>query len=103
MDWLVIHCQDCDEKKYLYKTVDVKMEDCYCDKCNSTNYKFLKEDDMSAQDFVTILGNELEDANYHSFTNVPENLLTILQKADIEEDKCRVVMKEFSEMLWKEI
>lgn len=51
---------------------------------------------MSAQDYAIEMGNQLEDANYHSISGLPERIYGILSK-HINDNQLIAIMKEFYE------
>ena len=67
------------------------------------NIEVVPYEKWTAEDFVEILSNEYEDANYHRFVNIPNIILeAVKERKYIKKDQDRV-MRSICEALYKEI
>lgn len=76
-------------------------EDMKCYHCEEELME-IEYDKWNAGDIAEIFGDELEDRNYHRFTNMPDVLLNSLMKARIKPEKCDRIMKSFMEEMTKD-
>ncbi len=67
------------------------------------NFKFIESDEWTAENYVEILGNELENANHHSWTELPDTILRALEKADLSKEKINSAIKEIAEGIYEMI
>lgn len=67
------------------------------------NFKFIDESEWIAQNYAEILSNELENANYHRWTELPHTILNALKKSNLSKEKIDSVMKEIAEGIYEMI
>lgn len=67
------------------------------------NFKFIESDEWTAENYAEILSNELENANYHRWTELPCTILNALEKSNLSKEKIDSVMKEIAEGIYKMI
>lgn len=57
----------------------------------------IPQEKWTPQQWATIMGNELSDANAHSLADIPDDLLNSMLNANIEDHKIIEILKDF----WK--
>lgn len=68
-----------------------------------SNFKFIDRDEWTAENYAEILSNELENANYHSWTELPHTILNALEKSNLQKGKIDSIMKEIAESIYEMI
>lgn len=67
------------------------------------NFKFIDESEWTAENYAEILSNELENANHHGWTELPQVILNALEKSDLSKEKIDSIMKEVVENIYEMI
>lgn len=67
------------------------------------NFKFIDESEWTAENYAEILSNELENANHHSWTELPQVILNTLEKSDLPKEKIDSIMKQVAENIYEMI
>lgn len=77
-NYVVLQCPICGKKTYCLKgdAKSVKEEGC----CGKRNLVLIEKERWDYKDIAIIYGNVLEDMNFHSVENLPENLADILSE-----------------------
>lgn len=68
-----------------------------------TRIQIYKKDEWTAENYAEILSDKLENANYHSWTELPHTILKALEKSDFSKEKINSVMKEIAEGIYEMI
>lgn len=64
------------------------------------SYRFVPQDEWTAEDWVRVCEYELENANRHSFVNLPYNFLASLLNNEYAPSMCAEIMRLFAMDLW---
>lgn len=67
------------------------------------DFKFIESDKWTAENYAEILGDELENANHHRWTELPDTILRALEKSNLSKEKINSVMKEIAEGIYEMI
>ena len=65
--------------------------------------RFVPQCDWTASDWAQICANELENANRHSFVNLPYNLLCSLHNHEYSKEACTEIMRLLAFEIWDSI
>ena len=105
--WTVVKETFCDKRcihttrRYLFgKNIDEYYTE---DDCKPLNVEIIPYELWTAEDFVEILSNEYEDANFHRFTSVPAIILKVINTFNFNAQKRDYIVKLICEALYKEI
>ena len=100
-NWQVIECLKCETRKVTYgaeNEIIESEEDFEC--CHGHGISIIPQDRWSAEDWATICENVLEDANRHSFVDLPRNFLNSIQARMLTDEECREVMSALAKEIW---
>lgn len=67
------------------------------------DFKFIERDEWTAEDYAEILSCELENANHHSWTELPHIILSALDKSDISKEQMDSIMRKTAENIYEMI
>lgn len=67
------------------------------------DFKFIAREDWAAEDYAEILGNELENANYHGWMELPQNILEVLEKSNLPKDRVKSIMVDIIKSIYEMI
>lgn len=99
-NWIVTECTFCGKHAYHYGNLeDVSEEVESRSGCPSSDQIVVDQDNWSPDDWATIIGNELENANLHSFIDMPRTLLERFVEYKTKEESRRD-MKVFAMVIW---
>lgn len=99
-NWNVYECTNCGKRYYTYG--DDKPDGCYLG-CGVGSFVLLEEGKYFDDDYIAILENELEDANWHSITDLPSKIKDVINKyiydSEIKTKLIRDICKTIYDMI----
>ena len=99
-NWKVLKCHDCDTEELYYEYNDSKTEEKKCEHCNDIRSTIQYHNIDKADFILEIIGLELENANWHSVTSVPNDLYNEITKGNNDAELARKIAKVFYNAIW---
>lgn len=91
-----LHKDMTEENKYMKSGYGE--EDLRCWMCHGETEE-VQEENWTVSDLIDIFEGELEDRNYHEFTELPRYLVDSLSTIEITEEDKKKVLKEFMDKI----
>ena len=87
--WIIARNTDTGIKIIWYGSYDELIEE-----ENESHWVEIPFDNWLAEDLAEVFGNELEDANHHSWTWMPSELLRVLKSNNVQDKECFNIILE---------
>lgn len=102
-NWRVLECELCGTHHYLYGDDPID-DDWTCSTCGTeTGYNEVDAKNITSYDIAELLSNELEHANHHNWTELPEKFLESLSALRNDEAQIREIFVKFADLLYEMI
>lgn len=67
------------------------------------NFGFIAQENWTAENYAEILSSELENANYHGWTELPQSILGVLAASNLSEEKMKSIMIGIAKSIYEMI